>query len=78
VHGMLTLAGGGESCSDVEFLRARPALFGPVPSDSTLYRTYRQLDAVTPAGLLDAVARIRAKVWARVSTGYRARGPDVP
>ncbi len=69
VHAMLTLAGGGEACSDVEFLRAQPALFGPVPSDSTLYRTYRQIDAVTLAGLWDAVASVRADVWAAVDAG---------
>ncbi len=69
VHAMLTLAGGGDACADVESLRAQPALFGSVPSDSTLYRTYRQLDAVTLAGLWDAIAEVRAKVWARVDTG---------
>jgi Transposase DDE domain group 1 len=69
VQAMLTLAGGGEACSDVEFLRAQPALFGSVPSDSTLYRTYRQLDAVTVAGLWEAIAEVRAKVWARVDAG---------
>ena len=69
VHAMLTLAGGGDACSDVEFLRAQPALFGSVPSDSTLYRTYRQIDAATLAGLWDAMAAVRAKVWGRVDTG---------
>jgi Transposase DDE domain group 1 len=71
VHAMLTLAGGGEACSDVEFLRAQPALFGPVPSDSTLYRTYRQIDAATLAGLWDAMAEVRADVWSAVDTGER-------
>lgn len=69
VHAMLTLAGGGEACSDVEFLRAQPALFGSVPSDSTLYRTYRQLDAATLARLWDAFAEVRANVWSRVDDG---------
>src|SRR5713226_2213841 len=69
VHAMLTLAGGGDACSDVEVLRAQPALFGPVPSDSTLYRTYRQIDAVTLAGLWDAMAEVRADVWSAVDTG---------
>ncbi len=69
VHAMLTLAGGGEACSDVEFLRAQPALFGSVPSDSTLYRTYRQIDATTLAGLWEAIGAVRAKVWARIDTG---------
>ncbi len=69
VHAMLTLAGGGDACSDVEVLRAQPALFGSVPSDSTLYRTYRQIDAVTLAGLWDAMAEVRADVWAAVDVG---------
>jgi hypothetical protein len=71
VHAMLTLAGGGDACSDVEVLRAQPALFGPVPSDSTLYRTYRQIDAATLAGLWDAMAEVRADVWAAVDPGER-------
>jgi hypothetical protein len=69
VHAMLTLAGGGDACSDVEFLRAEPVLFGPVPSDSTLYRTYRQIDAVTLAGLWGAMAEVRSDVWSAVDTG---------
>jgi Transposase DDE domain group 1 len=69
VHAMLTLAGGGDACSDVEVLRAQPALFGPVPSDSTLYRTYRQIDAVTLAGLWDAMAEVRADVWSAIDDG---------
>ena len=69
VHAMLTLAGGGDACSDVEFLRAQPALFGSVPSDSTLYRTYRQIGPATLTGLWDAIGEVRAKVWGRVDTG---------
>lgn len=69
VHAMLTFAGGGEACSDVEYLRAQPALFGAVPSDSTLYRTYRQIDGATLAGLWEAIAEVRAQVWGRVDTG---------
>ena len=71
VHAMLTLAGGGDACSDVEFLRAQPVLFGPVPSDSTLYRTYRQIDAVTLARLWEAMGEVRADVWSAVDTGER-------
>jgi hypothetical protein len=69
VHAMLTLAAGGDACSDVEFLRAQPALFGSVPSDSTLYRTYRQIDAATRAGLWEAMAEVRADVWSAVDDG---------
>ncbi|HUY24895.1 MAG TPA: hypothetical protein VMV09_06285 [Candidatus Saccharimonadales bacterium] len=31
VQAMLMLTGGGEACTDIEVLRAQPALFGPWP-----------------------------------------------
>ena len=62
---MLMLAGGGESCSDIEHLRAQPVLFGAVPSDSTLWRTFRQIRPATLAGLWEGVAEVRARVWPR-------------
>jgi Transposase DDE domain group 1 len=71
VQAMLMMAGGGEACADIERLRAQPALFGEVPSDSTLYRTFFQLEPATVSDLWDAVAQARAKVWSRaaVTTG---------
>ncbi len=65
VQAMLMLAGGGEACSDIEHLRAQERLFGSVPSDSTLYRTLRAIDAKTLAGLWEAMAEARADVWRR-------------
>ncbi len=62
---MLMLAGGGEACSDIERLRAQPTLFGAVPSDSTLYRTIRSIDAVALDGVWEAMADTRAGVWRR-------------
>ena len=67
VQAMLMLAGGGEACSDVEALRAQPGLFGSVPSDSTLYRTFRQIGPVTLGGVWEAMAGVRAGVWRRSS-----------
>ena len=71
VQTMLMLAGGGESCADIEHLRSQEALFGDVPSDSTVYRTFRRIDPATLAGLWEATAETRAKVWRRsaVTTG---------
>jgi hypothetical protein len=37
----------GESCAHIEALRAQDRLFGHVPSDSTVYRTFRQIDPGT-------------------------------
>ena len=51
VQAMLMLAGGRKACSDIERLRPQPTLFGAVPSDSTLYRSVRSIDAITLAGL---------------------------
>jgi hypothetical protein len=67
VHAMLMLAGGDESCADIEALRAEERLFGPVASDSTTYRTFRQIDPATLAGLWEAMAAVRARVWRRSS-----------
>ena len=74
VQAMLMLAGGGEACTDIEHLRAQEPLFGAVPSDSTLYRTFRSLDAGTLAGLWEAMGEVRAEVWSRASA---TTGTDV-
>jgi hypothetical protein len=65
-HAMLMLAGGGEACSDIEFLVAQPRLFGAVASDSTLYRTIR---SITPGVLTDVragTATVRRSMWQRM------------
>ena len=68
LQAMLMLAGGGEACADIEHLRAQAELFGSVPSDSTLYRTFRKdLDPDTVAGLWEAMAEVRSAVWRRSS-----------
>jgi Transposase DDE domain group 1 len=67
VQAMLMMAGGGEACSDIEKLRAQPALFGEVPSDSTRYRTFFQLDPATVAGLWQAMTRARSEVWSQAA-----------
>ena len=53
-HAMLMLAGGGEACSDIEFLAPQQRSFGAVASDSTLYRTMR---AITPTVLAELIAQ---------------------
>jgi hypothetical protein len=62
---MLMLVGGGETCADIEHLRAQADLFGSVPSDSTLYRTFRHIDPSTLAGLWEAMSKVRCAVWRR-------------
>ncbi len=65
VQAMLMLAGGGEACADIEHLRSQEALFGSVPSDSTLYRTFRSIGTTTLDDLWEAMAEVRARVWRR-------------
>ena len=76
VQAMLMLAGGGESCADIEHLRSQGDLFGDVASDSTLYRTLRRIDPVTRSGLWEAMAETRAKVWRR-SAATTGKAPVV-
>ncbi len=76
---MLMLAGGGEACADIEHLRAQPALFGAVPSDSTLYRTFREIDADTLTAVRDTFGEVRMNVWRRMgsTTGTAAVVLDI-
>ncbi|MCP4960244.1 MAG: IS1380 family transposase, partial [Actinomycetia bacterium] len=68
VQAMLMFAGGGEACTDIETLRAQAGLFGSVPSDSTLWRTFNDdLDTPTRERLWAAMGKIRAGVWERSS-----------
>jgi hypothetical protein len=76
VQAMLMLAGGGEACADIEHLRAQGDLFGSVPSDSTLYRTFRRIDPGTLEGLWEAMAEVRTAVWRR-SAATTGGGPVV-
>lgn len=63
----LMLAGGGESCADIEHLRLGEDLFGWVPSDTTVFRTFHQLTSATRSGIAEALAQVRAEVWHRSS-----------
>jgi hypothetical protein len=67
----LTLAGGVESCLDIEHLRIGEDLFGSVPSDTTVARPFHKIDAKTRPHITTALADVRAKGWRKssVSTG---------
>jgi len=67
VHAMAMLAGGGEACADIEFLRAEEHLFGNVASDSTLWRTFHEITPATRDEVKRAIAGVRAEVWRRSS-----------
>ena len=71
VQSALMVAGGGESCLDIEHLRIGGDLFGSVPSDTTVARTFHEITLSTRLRIAEAMADIRAKVWSRssVTTG---------
>ncbi|WP_024285360.1 IS1380 family transposase [Cellulomonas sp. KRMCY2] len=68
----ITLALGGDTCSDLAVVRAEPAVFGAVASDPTLSRTIATLagDADRALAAIDrARATARARVWERAGAG---------
>jgi len=71
----LTLALGGDTCSDLAVLRAEPAVFGTVASDPTLSRTIHRL-ADDVAAVLPAIDRARAAARARVWAAAGTHAPD--
>ena len=74
VQAALMLAGGGESCLDIEHLRIGVDLFGSVPSDTTVARTFHEITPSTRSGIAEAMAEMRAEVWSR-SSATTGTGP---
>ena len=67
VQTSLVLAGGGETCLDIEHLRVGDDLFGSVPSDTTVARTFHEIASSTRSGITAAISEVRAEVWRRSS-----------
>ncbi len=65
VQTALMLSGGGESCADIEHLRLQEDLFGAVPSDTTVFRTFHEITPSTRSGIAAALAEVRTEVWRR-------------
>jgi hypothetical protein len=71
----VAVADGAECISDIAVLADRPGLFGPVASDSTVWRLLAQLGAPELAAVAAARAAAREVAWAqRAETG----GAPVP
>jgi hypothetical protein len=70
----LMLAGGGESCADIEHLRCEADLFGFVPSDSTVHRSFHEVDGTLREEIAGAIAEVRGTVWER-SAVTKGSGP---
>jgi hypothetical protein len=76
VQQMAVLAGGGESCADIEHLRSQPTLFGSVASDSTVWRTLHEITPATRDALKVALGEVRRSVWSR-SSAVTSKDPVV-
>jgi hypothetical protein len=74
VQSALMLAGGGESCLDIEFLRTGDDLFAAVPSDTTVARTFHEITPEKRTALQGALAEVRTEVWRR-SSATTGNGP---
>jgi hypothetical protein len=68
------LAGGGESCADIEHLRAQTDLFGHEASDSTVYRTFHEITPEVRSAIAGGFAEVRWDVWRR-TTATKGKGP---
>jgi len=71
----ITLALGGDTCSDLAVVRAEPAVFGPVASDPTLSRTIARL-AGDVEKVLAAIDRARADARSHVWAAAATHAPD--
>ncbi len=57
------VADGGDCLADLSALRDQPTLFGDVPSVATAWRALAALEGARLAGVREARARARARVW---------------
>ena len=71
---VLALADGATCLSDLSVLRNQPAMFGPVASEATVWRTFDRVGPAELAGIDVARRDARARAWA---AGAGPAGPDV-
>src|ERR1035438_4454880 len=79
----VAIADGATTISDIDALRHQGELFGPVASDSTVWRALSECDAAALARISKARAKARRHVWALVAARHggippaRAAGRDL-
>ena len=61
---VLALADGATCLSDLAAMRAQPAVFGPVASEATVWRTFDHVGPVELRGIAAARAAARERAWA--------------
>jgi len=73
------IADGGEAICDIDALRHQHELFGPVASDTTVWRALDEIGAVQARRIAKARAKVRARMWKLFGgpPAARAAGRDV-
>jgi hypothetical protein len=66
----VAVADGGTRIGEIDILRHQGELFGPVASDTTVWRTLSQCDGVALAQISKARAKVRAHVWGLVTARH--------
>lgn len=75
VQSALTLAGGGDICSDVEHLRVGPALFGHVPRRTPVAHTLAGINSNDRNRIAEAMVPLRSGVWDDANITSLGRAP---
>jgi hypothetical protein len=73
------IADGGEAIGDIDVLRHQHEVFGPVASDTTVWRALNKIGAVQLRRIALARAKIRARMWQLFGgpPASRAAGRDI-
>jgi hypothetical protein len=73
------IADGGEAICDIDVLRHQGEVFGPVASDTTVWRTLDEIDEARLRRIGTARAKVRARVWTLIGQipPARAAGRDI-
>jgi hypothetical protein len=57
------IADGGEAIADIDVLRHQVEVFGPVASDTTVWRALDEIDGVRLRRIAQARAKVRVRLW---------------
>src|SRR4051812_13359763 len=73
------IADGGEAIADIDVLRHQDEVFGPVASDTTVWRALGEIDQVRLRRIAAARAKVRVRLWKLFGgpPAARAAGRDV-
>ena len=68
------IADGGEAIADIDVLRHQDEVFGPVASDTTVWRALDEIDEVRLRRIAQARAKVRVRLWKTVRRATAGAG----